>query len=133
MTELSWPEYGVELAEYNANLRWTRKYRIRDMPDGNRRMVIYVLESSPGDTFEDKAYGIIAAGFDDSGYEPPGLNMDDELTDEHLDKLVRACYRIVAVREHRYAAAGGVIEYEIVIEGNADDIDEYLEALKELE
>lgn len=128
---MNWRAFAFGLREYEAALRWSRKYRVRTLPGGERQMTIYVLDSAPGDTIEEKIYGTISDGFEESGHDP--VDPEGGSASFGFGTFVREAYRIVAVREHHYGVNGCILEYEVTIQGEKDDINEYEEALKELE
>lgn len=94
-----------------------------------KQITIYLLDSTEGDTVEEKAYNVMAEGFDEVGYDSTdfGSNLD----------MVETLYRVASARqitqEQGMVLTGLPVEWEVTIEGEDDDIDEYEDVLEELE
>jgi hypothetical protein len=90
--------------------------------------VIYFLDSVPGETVEEKAYGIIAEAYEESGFQP--FDIDSESTEEPVSC---ADYVKKKLKFRIIAATRKGEEWTVVLEGEDDDIGEYQGILKECE
>lgn len=92
-----------------------------------KQLTIYVLDEHEGATVEEKTYQCIADAFDESGYE----QVEESKWSDNL-AMAKALYRVVSGT----LSAGTTErpeEWEVVIEGDDDDMQEYENALEELE
>lgn len=96
-----------------------------------KQTTIYVLDLVPGATVEEKAYGVIAAGYDESGYE----DVDNVYNHDFL-AMAKDLFRITGARQltpDETLTAGGPAEWEVTVEGEDHNIEEYEAILDEME
>lgn len=96
-----------------------------------KQTTIYVLDLVPGATVEEKAYQVIADGYEEYGYEDVDHNYPSLLT------MVKDLFRITAATsippEQGTALTGAPAEWEVVVEGEDHNIEEYETILREME
>lgn len=88
------------------------------------RQVIYVLNDVEGETVEDKAYQTIADAYDETGWE--SVRFVDNLA------MAKATFRIPTVTL-KAGTPQRPEEWEVVVEGANDDIEEYQDILHQVE
>lgn len=89
-----------------------------------KQLTIYVLNDYEGNTIEEKAYQCIADGYDEAGMDP--MRFPDNLS------MAKATFRIPAVTLHA-GKPEQPEEWEVIVEGDDDDIEIYEQVLGAVE
>lgn len=88
---------------------------------------IYVLNDVEGESVEAKAYQIIADAYDEVGYE----QVEESHFPDNL-AMVKALFRIASITL-KVGTPQRPEEWEVVVEGANDDIEEYQDILHQVE